>query len=245
MPLWCIGCGHGCCIKCAGNTQDKDWLMCNSCCDSVSKMRCSINQGVVTHLHQVAGQQGLTDHLERFAGMIADITSFELLEQDLTDGIDDLIFKQAVAELVGTASRVYESNTERATGGQGVLLDYSANEDDTLIRIGARLDVEVGLLLKLNQPRYKGLTQSSKLMEGTSVVYPAGDSTGSHPNSLTPQQKPSNRAVANGSKSGQDKSKPVHLRSEPGQKRPKPRPKPAARDPKKPRRGTSTALSQG
>lgn len=42
--------------------------------------------------------------------MAADISSFDLLGQELTDGIDDAAFKQAVAELVQTAMRIHVAN---------------------------------------------------------------------------------------------------------------------------------------
>eukprot|EP00658_Telonema_sp_P-2_P074921 TRINITY_DN6424_c0_g3_i1.p1 TRINITY_DN6424_c0_g3~~TRINITY_DN6424_c0_g3_i1.p1 ORF type:complete len:676 (-),score=81.89 TRINITY_DN6424_c0_g3_i1:243-2270(-) len=50
--------------------------------------------------------------------------------------------------------------------------EYSALEDETLVDIAGKLNIEVPELLRLNKPRYKGLTQAAKLMEGTSVLVP-------------------------------------------------------------------------
>eukprot|EP00656_Telonema_subtile_P018762 TRINITY_DN2017_c0_g1_i1.p1 TRINITY_DN2017_c0_g1~~TRINITY_DN2017_c0_g1_i1.p1 ORF type:complete len:496 (-),score=57.03 TRINITY_DN2017_c0_g1_i1:147-1634(-) len=60
--------------------------------------------------------------------------------------------------------------------------EYAVQPNDTLGHIAKRLGVDVVQLLTLNKPRYKGLTETSKLQLGSWIVMPASQS-GSVPSS--------------------------------------------------------------
>ena len=114
---------------------------------------------------------GVVDHLERVAGMLSEIETFELLLGDLaaTQQPATSAFNQEAERLVEVAKVEFVFQSERAAA---LVQDYSALEDETIESIAAKLQLDLTVLLALNQPRYAGLTQHSRLMEGTSVVHP-------------------------------------------------------------------------